>query len=141
MTQAKELRGSWKLISFYLETQGSEKRQYQFGANPTGRLMLLPNGRMTGIVTAEDRTAGNGDAAQATLFRSLIAYTGIYRIEGNKFITKVDSSWNEAWNGTDQERYFDLRADELDIVTAWTQHPTVATPMLVRGVLSWQREV
>ena len=30
----------------------------------------------------------------------MMAYTGRYRIDEDRFITKIDSSWNEAWNGS-----------------------------------------
>ena len=32
----------------------------------------------------------------------------LYRLEGDKWVTKVDVSWNPAWNGTDQVRFYKL---------------------------------
>jgi len=38
----------------------------------------------------------------------MIAYTGKYRLEGNKFITTVDAAWNEEWVGAEQIRFWRL---------------------------------
>jgi hypothetical protein len=47
-----------------------------------------------------------GDAERVALHKSMLAYTGKYRIESSDFITVVDVSWNEDWNGTEQRRHF-----------------------------------
>ena len=56
-----------------------------------------------------------GDAGRAALHKSMLAYSGRYRIEGNDFITLVDVSWNEDWNGTEQRRHFRIEGDKLFI--------------------------
>jgi hypothetical protein len=140
VSQTKEIHGWWRLVSFDLETQGMNERQKPFGANAFGRLVLSPNGHMIAVMTAEDRKAGQSDADHLALFRSMLAYTGKYRIEGDKFITNVDASWNEAWTGTDQERFFNLDGDRLDIVSAWGPHPIDPSSPPIRGILSWARE-
>lgn len=141
MTQSQELHGWWKLISFQLEIQGASQRQQPFGANPVGRLVLSANGQMIALVTAEGRKAGHAQADQLALYGSMLAYTGRYRIEGDKFITNVESSWNEAWTGTDQERFYALKGDHLDIVSSWGSHPMLPDSPPVRGILSWHREL
>jgi hypothetical protein len=69
----------------------------------------------------------------------MFAYTGLYRIEGNRLTTRVDVAWNEAWKGRDEVRFFRLEGDKLFIETA----PTVSVnyPELgqVRGILEWER--
>ena len=57
---------------------------------------------MIGILTSDSRKPGLGDAERAQLHKSMLAYSGRYRVEGNQFVTTVDVSWNEAWNGTEQ---------------------------------------
>lgn len=136
MTQTAGFHGWWKLRSFHLEFQGSAARDQPFGANAFGRLVLLPAGYMIAVITAGARKAGPSELEHATLFRSMLAYTGTYRTEGERFVTKVESSWNEAWTGTDQERFFKLDGDQLDILTAWAPHPVDANSPQVRGILS-----
>ena len=58
------------------------------------------------------------DEERVRLFNSIVsAYSGRYTVEGNKVIHAVDVSWNEAWTGTQQVRYFEVdgrRADDRD---------------------------
>lgn len=64
--------------------------------------MIIP--RDTGGTLAR---AGYGQAARvpqtdeerAQALRSMISYSGRYRVEDNKVITKVEIAWNEAWVG------------------------------------------
>ena len=58
------------------------------------------------------------DAERAALHKSMLAYTGKYRIEGNDLITIVDASWNEEWNGTEQRRHFRIEGNKLFIESA-----------------------
>jgi hypothetical protein len=86
-----------------------------FGAHPKGFLVLTREGRSIVVTTAENRRAGMGDAERAALHKSMIAYSGRYRIEGHDFITHVEVSWNETWNGTEQRRHFRIEGDKLFI--------------------------
>ena len=84
---------------------------------PTGYAIITP-ARFMAVITAGGRHFGTTAADKAALFDSLIAYTGTYRIEGNHFITEVDVSWIEYFNGTDQGRSFELAGNQL-ILTTW----------------------
>jgi hypothetical protein len=67
----------------------------------------------------------------------MMAYSGKYRVEGDKFVTAVDIAWHPAWAG-DQTRFFKLVDDRLYITT--TQLATPLYPSRVgRGVLVWRR--
>ena len=114
--EASPLIGSWKVVSMQTIVDGSEP-QNNFGSQPKGYLVLTREGRMIGIGTAENRKGGTSDAEQLALYKSLFAYSGKYRIEGGDFITTVDVSWNESWNGTEQRRHFRIEGDKLFIET------------------------
>jgi ABC-type Fe3+ transport system substrate-binding protein len=47
------------------------------------------------------------------------AYTGMYRLEGDKWLTKVDVAWNPEWVGTEQTRFFKLDGDRLHVTSTW----------------------
>lgn len=135
-----KLAGIWKLNSFDLEFQQSgERRPALGGKRSSGYLIFTPEGRMMTLITGEGRKPGSTPEERAALFSSMLSYTGIYRLEGDQFITKVDHSWNEAWNGTDQVRFYKLAGDKLDIVSAWTVATTLPERPTVRGILSWER--
>jgi Lipocalin-like domain len=111
------LVGTWKLVSWQVIVD-NQPPQNVFGANPKGYLVLTREGRSIVATTADNRKGGMGDAERAALHKSMLAYTGKYRVEGNDFITRVDVSWNEEWNGTEQRRHFRIDGDKLFIETA-----------------------
>jgi Lipocalin-like domain len=49
----------------------------------------------------------------------MFAYTGIFRLEGDKWTTEVDVAWNPVWNGTDQVRSFKLDGGRRKVTSAW----------------------
>jgi len=110
---AAGLVGCWKLVSWEVMVEG--KPQNLFGVKPKGSLILTASGRAMALTTAESRTPGDSDARRAELHKSMLAYTGRYRIEGDEFVTTVDASWNEAWNGTEQRRKFRIEGNRLII--------------------------
>ena len=133
-----KLIGIWKLISYEIELQDTGDRIYPFGKNPIGYLILTPEGRMMAVLEKDGRTPPKTDEDRAAAFQSMLAYTGVYRVEGDKWITKVDASWNPALRNADQVRFFKLEADRLSVVSMWQPHPFLGEKM-GRGILSWQR--
>ena len=132
------LIGNWKLVSFQTIVD-NEAPQDLYGSQPKGFLILTREGRMTGIVTADNRKGGMSDAERATLHKTLIAYSGRYRIEGGDFITTVDASWNESWNGTEQRRHYRIEGDKLFIEAAPQPSPVFPGKSSF-GRLVWERE-
>ena len=94
---------------------------------------------MVGLVTAETRTPAKTDAERAELFKSMLAYSGKYRVEGKQFVTTVDMSWNEAWNGTEQRRFWKIEDGKLFIESSPAPAANFAGRMLV-GRLVWERD-
>ena len=85
------LIGTWKLLSHQMIVENGEPISF-FGQHPRGYLVLTPEGRMIGILTSDSRKPGLEDAARAELHRSMIAYSGRYRVESDQFVTTVDVS-------------------------------------------------
>lgn len=111
------LVGVWSLLSWQVIVDDDLPRDV-FGAHPKGYLILTKEGRAMALITAESRQAGMDAAARAALHASMLSYTGMYRIEGSDFITRVEASWNEEWNGTEQRRHFRIQEDRLLIESA-----------------------
>ena len=131
------LIGNWKLVSWQVVVDGEPKDL--FGPRPKGYLILTREGRSMAITTAEGRSAGESEAKRAALHASMLAYTGRYRVDGNEFVTLVDASWNEAWNGTEQRRRFRLEGDRLFIESA--PAPSILFPGKVdHRRIVWERE-
>jgi Lipocalin-like domain len=130
------LVGNWRLVSFEREYQSAGEREYPMGKAPTGYILFLPEGRMAVLITAEGRKAPATEQDRAGLFNSLVAYTGTYRVEGDKWITTVDVSASPAWVGTDQTRSFRITGNRLQEVTAWTARPD---DRMARAVITYER--
>ena len=133
-----KLLGIWKLVAFEGEFQDTGERFYDWGKNPKGYVIFTHEGRMMVIIEGEGRKAPKTDQDRATLHKSVIAYTGMYRVEGDKQITKVDVSWNPIWDGTEQVRFFKFEGDKLVILTAWGPSPRFAG-RVTRGHMIWER--
>lgn len=131
--------GSWRVVSFDVEFQDSGERRAIYGKSPRGYIVFTPEGRTMSYLEAETRKAPNTDEERVAAFRTMLAYTGKYRIEGDKFTTSVDGAWNVAWVGTDQVRTFKLEGNRLEIITQWNPAP-LYNNRVTRGVLVWERE-
>jgi hypothetical protein len=134
-----DLAGNWKLVSFQTIYDNDPTPKDMYGASPKGYLSMSKDGRMIALITGEGRKPGNSDAERAALHKSMISYTGIYRTNGDEFITSVDASWNEAWNGSEQKRKYRIEGDRLIIDSA--PGPSVLFPdRTAFARLVWQRD-
>jgi hypothetical protein len=113
---ADELYGSWRLVSFKVKMVGEDVDPRDiFGPAPFGRLILTRAHTMAAFLSRPDRKPPTNDAEAATLLHSMTAYTGRFRVEGDKFITTVDGAWNEVFKANEQVRIFKLEGDMLTI--------------------------
>ena len=131
--------GTWKLVSYEAEYQATGEREPVLGKNWTGYIIFTPEGRMMVAMTTEGRQAPKIEQDRAELFKSLLSYTGMYRLEGDKWITKVDVSGNPAWVGTEQVRFFRFEGDRLQVTTAWMQSLVRPERGMARGFLTFER--
>ena len=79
------------------------------------------------------------DEERARALTSMIAYTGRYRVEDGKVITKVEAAWNEAWVGGEQMRFIRFEGDRLFIESPPMPHPNVNNKV-VKVIVIWDRE-
>jgi len=139
MTSAQELVGTWRLLSAVMEDVETREQTRAWGESPKGWLILTEAGRWMVIQTAEQRQAANDDATRAAAFRSMLAYSGHYRVDGDKIVIDVDISWDESWLGSRQVRLFKLDGDRLHI-EAWPQPYANFGGRVMRGILVWQHD-
>jgi hypothetical protein len=133
------IEGAWKVVSYDIEFQDNGERRPSLGTRPNGYLIFGPQGRMMAYLEADGRKAPKTDAERAAAYRTLVAYTGKYRVQGKKWITKVDGAWNVEWIGTEQERSFNLNGDRLSVIAQWNPNPLYDGRM-TRGHLTFERE-
>ena len=131
--------GTWKLVSVVYEDQQTKERSPVLGEHPRGRQIATADGQWLALVTADNRPIPKNDEERAQALRSMIAYTGRYRVEDGKVITKVEAAWNEAWVGGEQVRFVRFEGDRLVIESPPMPHPNVNNKV-VKVIVIWDRE-
>ena len=135
----QKIVGTWTLVSVVYEDQETKARTPVLGEHPKGRQIATADGRWLALVTAEGRTVPKTDEERAQALRSMIAYTGRYRVEDGKVITKVEAAWNEAWVDGEQTRFIRFEGDRLFIESPPMPHPN-QNNRVVRVIVIWDRE-
>jgi hypothetical protein len=135
----RQIVGTWKLISVVYEDQATKERTPVYGAHPKGIQIATPEGRWLALMTAEGRSVPQSDDERANALKTMIAYTGRYRVEGGNVITKVEAAWNEAWVGTEQVRAIRFDGETLLLQSPPMPHPNIGG-RVVRVIVAWQRE-
>jgi len=137
--EAKDVQGLWKLVSYGVEVQKTGEIMYPMGKAPMGYVLFMPEGRVFFMFTADGRKPGKTDAERAKLLDTVIAYTGLYRIEEDKWITKVEVAWNPAWVGTEQKRPFNIEGNRLKVLTPWRVMPNWADKGMTRSIITFEK--
>ena len=131
--------GIWKLVSYDIEIQATGEKEPVFGQHPTGYVAFTPEGRVFFVLTADGRKPAKSVQERAELLSTLVAYTGQYRLEGDRWITRVDVAWNPEWVGTDQARSFTVSAGRLQVLTPWRVMPNWADKGMTRSIVTFER--
>jgi hypothetical protein len=135
----KQIVGLWTLVSVVYEDQATKQRTPVLGEKPRGRQIATADGRWLALVTAEGRPVPKTDEQRAQALRTMIAYSGRYRVEDGRVITKVEVAWNEAWVGGEQVRFIRFEGDRLFIESPPMPHPNVNNSV-VKVIVIWDRE-
>src|SRR5262249_1450689 len=144
----QKIVGTWNLVSVVYEDQETKGRTPVYGEHPRGRQIATADGLWLALVTAEGRPVPKTDDERAQALRSMIAYTGRYRVEDGKVITKVEAAWNEAWVGADQTHFIRFtchpRYNRLERHLLFIESPPMPHPnqnnKVVRVIVIWDRE-
>jgi len=136
-----KLVGTWKLVSYIREEIPSGRTSDVMGPHPSGYLIYGADGRMMVIFVHSDRKKPGGavpnQAESEELMKGLVSYTGTYAVLGDTIVHHVDVSWNEAWTGTDQTRFYKFEGNRLSLATTKSLDP-VEGKLSVR-MLIWER--
>ena len=95
-----DLYGTWKLVSLNSKLLDTGQMDQPRGKAPTGYVSFTPDGRMTGVILSEKRpkpesAAKMTDQQRVELFKTMNAYAGTYKLEGNKLTYRYDVTHNE----------------------------------------------
>ena len=103
---ASSIVGVWKMTSFVRKEVATGKTINSYGQHPAGMVVYTKGGHFVAFVAAEDRKApaktDPTDAERIELFKTMFGFGGTYKIDGNKLILHMDTSWIQSWTGTDR---------------------------------------
>ncbi len=134
-----QLQGVWKLVSYDVEVQSTGEKFPPMGKNPTGYVIFTPEARVWFVLTGDGRKPAKTAEGKAALLDTLVAYTGTYRVEADKWITSVDVAWNPEWVGTKQSRSFKVEGDRLQVLTPWRVMPNWPEKGMTRSIITFER--
>jgi hypothetical protein len=138
---ASALLGTWRLHSYAREVLETGERYNQFGDDPDSYIGYSPDGRMYAIFTRKDRIppadAVPTDEQGVALLGTMVAYAGTFTLEAEKVMHHIDVSWNQAWTGTDQVRFYKLDGDTPSITTA--PYKSCFDGKVGRSILVWEK--
>jgi len=113
---ASAVVGVWKVISIETKEVVSGKAVRPLG-DVVGTFMFSRGGRYSGMVFSVNRKAPAAANATETervaLFNSMVAYHGVYRIEGNTLALTIDNSHIQSWNGTQRPLIIEINGTRL----------------------------
>jgi lipocalin-like protein len=133
------LVGTWQLVSVKFELTDTGESMDMYGSEPLGYFILTAEGRLMVIETARDRQPPQNDVDNASLFKSMLAYSGHCRVlDDNRFVTNVDVAWHPAWMNTEQTRAFEIDGDLLSVSTVGMVHPNFPG-RTGQAVVRWRR--
>lgn len=98
-------------------------------------MIFTPEVRLSFILSAEGSIPAQSLGGNANLFKSLIAYTGTYRLDEDRWILQVDFAWNAEWVDIEQTRYFHITGSELRMKTPWRVMPNLPENGLTRSIV------
>jgi hypothetical protein len=119
--------GTWKMVSWTVEDLATGDKHDAFGPDPAGYITYSSDGRVMVLVLQRDRKRPAElvptNDEKISLYDSMFAYAGTFSIDGEKVVHHIDMSWNQAWTGTHQVRFYTLRDGMLTYVGAPARNP------------------
>ncbi len=138
---AKKLVGTWKLLSASSTSSKGGLDEYPYGTNPDGYLTYGADGRVTAIISYGGRkslSVGGGTLEeQAEAFKTFLAYSGRYSLEGDKVIHQIEVSSIQNYVGKKLVRRIQFEGDRIILVTP----PTPVNGKIQTFELVWRRMV
>jgi hypothetical protein len=139
---APQAVGTWTLVSATATDENGQGARTPYGKNPTGMLIYNADGSMSIVISNQgrkplsvaDREAAPADE-RAQAFASFLAYSGHYKVAGDKVTHHIEVSSVQNWVGTDLVRTLQVNGDRLVLKTP----PSRLGGRLQLVELTWQR--
>ena len=113
------LIGVWELASIDTEFRDDRTRRPACLSVPSACIMFTAQGRLLAMLTRSSRAQWGAERESEALFRGAFAYSGRYRLEAERWVTRVDRTWSDAWTDAVQAHWYQLDGDQLTVSTRW----------------------
>ena len=126
--------GTWKLTSFVRKEMATGRSAAAYGEHPPGYAYYTKGGRFLIFAVSQDRKKNETfatDAQRVELFKSMFAYGGTYKTEGNKLIYNVDIAWVQSWVGTTRTYQVEMTGNKLTVTTPPFKSPVDGQDIVV----------
>ncbi len=131
---ASQLVGVWKMQKFDRCKAGTNECIPFYGEKPGGYLVYSKSGVFLSQGYGDKRPMPKGpdptDEERVALHRSMFAWGGKYKVEGDKLSTTVEVSWQASWVGSVRSSTFKITGNNLE-VTSTPFKSTVDGAMIV----------
>lgn len=140
--EAKDLIGTWRLVSFERVDSETGATDALMGPQPTGRLTYTSDGYMHAMMMPADRAQfASGDVfgtAEERLAAAdhFVAYCGPFDIEGDTIYHSPDLSFFPNWAGTRMAREAKLEGNRLML----TSHEQLRGGRKSTSLIVWERD-
>jgi hypothetical protein len=136
---ATQIVGTWKLKSFDRKELQTGKTSKFYGERPVGYSVYTKGGNFLVYMVAEGRkkpaSSDATDAELAALYKTMYAYSGTYKVDGNKLILNLDGSWNEVWTGTQRTQTVQIEGNKLTLTSMPFKGAVTGVDIVVTNVL------
>jgi hypothetical protein len=111
----ERLYGSWRVEGAKGVLEDADGTRTESESAQEGVLIFTPEHRMIAFVLSPGRTPAANDAERVALFKSMVTYSGKFRLEPGRYVLDID--WSSTALNTDepQIRYYTIDGDMLRI--------------------------
>jgi hypothetical protein len=137
-----ELVGTYKLVSSQRKILDTGEVIDTYGKDPKGYITYGKDGRVLALITYDGRPKPESvdkttDQQRSDLFRTMLAYGGTYKFDGNKIEHQIDISWNEVWSGTTVIR--DIKKESSQLIYTTRPAPFSGDGKMSIVTLVWEK--
>jgi hypothetical protein len=121
---ASQIVGVWKVQKFDLCKVGTDEcaAAPAFGDQPSGVVIFAKSGvlvtQVFGTSRVVPKTPDPTDEERVALFKSMFAWGGNYKLEGNKITTQIEFAWIESWKGQKRVHTFKVEGTKLTVASS-----------------------
>ena len=111
----EQLYGSWLVVGAKGVLVDADGTRNEIESVQEGVLIFTPGHRMIAFVMSPGRKPASDDAERVVLFKSMVTYSGKFRLERGRYILDIDWSSTALNLDEPQTRYYTIDGDTLTI--------------------------